>query len=955
MSLAAFSQEVSSVLPASRRIDDYLNRVAFATDASCYQLIPQLVLRIESTDELIDVLKLAVDHVVPLTFRAAGTSLSGQAISDSVLIILGATWDKLSVKDKGRELALGPGVVGGDANRALKPYGRKIGPDPASINTAKIGGIAANNASGMCCGTRDNAYHTLRSMKLVLANGSFLDTACEESIKRFRTDNAALLATLFELHHDLIKNDSLCDKLRYKYRIKNTTGYGLNALLDFEDPVDILQHLMIGSEGTLGFIAEISLATIPDYEHTAAALWLFKSATEAARAVEMLRAHCVEAAELMDHHCLFSVRDLLPASCRPLIYAGTNEEITGLLIDVRGETEQRLAQKLAQLPSDCKGLLNSPTFSSDPSTYAELWRMRKSILPIIGAGRPVGTTVIIEDVAVPLESLSVAVGELQQLFKRCGYDDAVIFGHALAGNLHIVFTQNFSLKKGVDRYKYLMQSLADLVVGKYQGSMKAEHGTGRNMAPFVRQEWGDDAYGMMSKIKAAFDPAGILNPNVILSDDPEIHLKNLKSLPNTNPLIDRCIECGFCEPTCPSKNLTLSPRQRISVQRQIIRLRDSVAIEDKAALKKLNKDYQYAGIDTCAACGLCSISCPVGINTGDLTRALRAKQNARYSGLARAVVRRIRGLSQLVRPTLHVVSMLAKALGPDRLYRLSRWLNKRSLRVLPLWLPALSIDQRNRPPELIFTVEVSSDPQNRLFIYFPACPNRMMTDALVEGEPLLGMVITDLAKQAGLELLIAPNSENYCCGMTLSSKGFLDLAEESAERYFKHLDLTYPDRSLVIVTDASPCASALKAHQVSGRQVLDVIEFAHDFLLPTLPLKPLNETVMLHVTCSTQVARNAKKMVRIAEACASEVVCPSSVSCCGFAGDKGLFFPELNASALEKLADEVPENCSKGYSSSRTCELGLTHHAGIPYEHLVYLIERAFSNSMCSRSANKAC
>ncbi len=200
-------------------------------------------------------------------------------------------------------------MIGAIANRRLARFGRKIGPDPASIDAAMIGGIAANNASGMCCGTAQNSYHTLVGLRVVLADGTVLDTRDAASRAAFadrdgRTSCAGLDALLARARRD---DAALAARIRHKFRMKNTTGYSLNALVDFDDPLDILAHLMIGSEGTLGFISEISYRTVPEYADKASALILFDELETACRAVTALKSTPVAAVELADRAALRSV------------------------------------------------------------------------------------------------------------------------------------------------------------------------------------------------------------------------------------------------------------------------------------------------------------------------------------------------------------------------------------------------------------------------------------------------------------------------------------------------------------------------------------------------------------------------------------------------------------------------------------------------------------------------
>jgi len=310
MSLPAdFLTGARRLIPPERLFDDPLSTLAFGTDASFYRLIPKLVVRVESEAEVVRLLHLATRHKVPVTFRAAGTSLSGQAISDSVLIVLGDYWNGREIRDGGNQIRLQPGVIGAQANAVLAPLGRKIGPDPASINACKIGGIVANNASGMCCGTAQNSYQTLAGMRLVLADGTVLDSEDERGVAAFRQSHGALLEQLAELGRETRANTALAERIRHKYRLKNTTGLSLNALVDFDDPLDILTHLMVGSEGTLGFISSVTYNTVPEYPHKASALIVFPDVDTCCRAVPVLKQQPVAAVELLDRRSLRSVQD----------------------------------------------------------------------------------------------------------------------------------------------------------------------------------------------------------------------------------------------------------------------------------------------------------------------------------------------------------------------------------------------------------------------------------------------------------------------------------------------------------------------------------------------------------------------------------------------------------------------------------------------------------------------
>lgn len=925
---AAFLRDAERLIPAERRFDDPTSTLAFGTDASFYRLIPKLVVRVESEDEVVGLIKLAQRERVPITFRAAGTSLSGQAISDSVLIVLGDNWNGREVRGQGEQIRLQPGVIGAQANAWLAPFGRKIGPDPASINACKIGGIVANNASGMCCGTAQNTYHTLAGLRLVLADGTCLDSEDPASVAAFQNSHAPLLDALARLGRETRANTALAERIRHKYRLKNTTGLSLNALVDFDQPLDILQHLLVGSEGTLGFISAVTYDTVPDHPHKASALLVFPSVESCCRAVPILKRQPVSAVELLDRRSLRSVQDM---AGMPVWVKGLSANACALLIESRAASQTLLHEQVHQVMASIAEfpLEQQVDFSEDPVVYNQLWKIRKDTFPAVGAVRQTGTTVIIEDVTFPVEQLAEGVNRLIQLFDQHRYDEAIIFGHALEGNLHFVFTQGFNSAEEVARYQAFMDDVAQLVAVEFGGSLKAEHGTGRNMAPFVALEWGQDAYQLMWQLKRLLDPNGILNPDVVLSEDPAIHLKHLKPLPAADAIVDKCIECGFCEPVCPSKGLTLSPRQRIVMWRDIqARERDG---QDTRALRDT---FQYQGMDTCAATGLCAQRCPVGINTGELVKKLRA-QAAKHGKAADWLAEHFKTAMGGARLSLTAANTARKLLGAPRLNRLSAGLSKTSKGRMPRWTPAMP-----QPVRPVRVGEASNDPRPRV-VYLAACVSKVMGPAYADREQSSLLDKTrSLLEKAGYQVVFPDNAESLCCGQPFASKGYPEQAEHKRQELINALLHASRGGLDPIYCDTSPCTLRLVQDLGDTRlDLYDPVRFIRTHLVDRLTFTPQDEPVAVHVTCSTQHLGESQALIDLARRCSTQVVIPEGIHCCGFAGDKGFTTPELNAHALRSLKDAV-QYCGEGISTSRTCEIGLSTHSGIDYHGLVYLVDR---------------
>ncbi|ATE59733.1 FAD-binding and (Fe-S)-binding domain-containing protein [Thauera sinica] len=916
--MSALIEALRRRLPAGRVITDELRRLAYGTDGSFYRLIPEVVAVVDDEDEVRDVVGLARQFRRPVTFRAAGTSLCGQAVTDGVLVLLGEGLASCRIAADGATVEVGPAIVGAEVNRRLAPLGRKIGPDPASINAAKIGGIAANNSSGMCCGTAQNSYNTLAAIRVLFADGSLLDTGDEASVAEFRDSRAALLERLAALAAEVRADTELAARIRSKYKIKNTTGYSLNALVDFDDPVDILAHLMIGSEGTLGFISLVTYRTVPEYAHKASALVFFPDMESACRAVAGLKAGPVDAVELLDRASLRAVAD--KPGMPPLLLT-LADGATALLIETRAPSAPGLGERVAAVLAELANhpLLEPPAFTTDPAEIDRLWHVRKGTFPAVGAVRKPGTTVIIEDVAVAVPDLAACCLDLQRLFAKHGYHEAIIFGHALEGNVHFVFTQDFGIESEVARYAAFMDEVCALLVEKYDGSLKAEHGTGRNMAPFVELEWGARAYALMKEIKRLFDPEDLLNPGVVINDDARAHLRHLKPMPAAGALyapVDRCIECGFCEPQCPSHGLTLSPRQRIVGWRELARR--EAAGEDAG---ELGRDYLYMGLDTCATCGLCATACPVGIETGALTRAVRGEKLSTVARKLGQVAANHFGATQaLARTALKAGHVAESVVGTQLLARLTGGAWKAGM-------------PRPQPPGRVSARAGAGDK----VVYFPTCAGRIF--GADTPEAALSATVIRVLERAGYAPVVPEGVDALCCGQSFVSKGMAEDADRKSAELEAVLRRASEDGRHPIVLDASACSLRMKTFLAERLPVYDLVEFAHDALLPRLMLAKKAGPVLIHLNCSARRMGFEDKLTKLARACADEVTLPAQVKCCGFGGDRGFVVPELNAHALRKLHAEVPAGCCGGYSSNQTCEIGLTAATGLPYRSIVHLLD----------------
>lgn len=924
-----FAKEANEICKG-RVYTDHLRRYAYGVDASCYSYLPKVVVKAEDEREVRRLIRLCQQCGTPFTFRAAGSSLSGQCSSEDVLIVCNDGFKKMEVIDDGKALKCECGVIGSDANDLLKPYNRKIGPDPATLATALVGGILNNNSSGMCCGTAQNSYKTIRSIRVVLLDGSILDTSDQKSIDQFLKEKPQMVEDILQLRKDILADEELTHLIHHKYKIKNTTGYGLNSLVDFEDIIDIINHLFIGSEGTLGFVSEIVYNTVEDVPYKGCGLMFFKTLNDASLAVVALAnmgRDKVVAAEMMDYQSLKAVQalDNVPNFVREV-----PEGTSAILFQTESYSKETVDENLAFIKDKLKDIPTAipSLYSQDPKEYDSWWAIRKGILPIVGGQRRKGTTVITEDVCFQIEDFTKGIEMLTELFHKYDFvDGGVIFGHALSGNVHFNITPDFSDPKDTKNFGDLVKEMSERVSG-FGGSLKAEHGTGRMVAPFIEMEWGRKAYEINRRIKAIFDPERILNPDVIITDDPDVYKKNLKAQCVIDDTFTICMECGFCEKHCPSRNLTLTPRQRIALLRETKRLENEGNFTLAAELKK---GYEYFGVDTCAACSMCKGLCPLSIDTAQIALSMR-RIDPPAPELAKKIYDNFPTTLQMARAGVSLEGIAGSIVTQKAISKITEGLH--GVTGITPYIP------KTTPKANRYRLRSRIKPTNfEKVVYFSTCANRAFKpNQGYDDERSLQQVVESLCNKAHIDIIYPQHIENLCCG--LSFENYDDVHERAVKDLHDALMQASQNGKYPIVIDHSACFNHAFKH-MPDLEINDISEFLCKYVVPHLDIEKCDERVIVHKQCKIKSLNKSQYIEDLARLCTDHVFNIKSFACDGFAGQKGFFTPELNKCATKDLAAEIAEyGATLGVSSSSTCEIGLGESGGIPFVGVAFLLDR---------------
>lgn len=905
---------LSAFLPESCIHDDLITRLAYTRDASMYRLIPEAVVRPKDEQEVRSLLEYARSSSTPITFRTAGTSLSGQSITTGIIAEVLYDWQKFKILDDGDAIWCQPGVNGAVANKILAPYQRRIGPDPASINAARIGGIVSNNSSGMVCGTEFNAYHTLKDVEFILPNGNGYDTSKPGERENFLQNELDLATGLLNIKTEIESNSSWVRKIREKYRIKNTIGYSMNSFLDYKHPLDIFSHLLVGGEGTLAFIANVTLKTIPDPPEKGTGLLLFNSPESAAKCVPFFKSMGASAIEFLDDESLRTAQHFENPPYDP---NSVEDDVTGLLIEYQDDSQNEIDRLIKESKefSQKESSVISMKLVTDQQERETIWKIRKGLYPTLGSLRKTGTSIITEDIAVDAVNLAQAIRGLKNIFQKREFQDGVIFGHAKDGNLHFITSVDLDDKIGVRNYEGMMRDLSDMTLTQFNGSLKAEHGTGRNMAAFVETEWGGPLYEIMWKVKSLTDPFNIMNPDVLLSRNKQIHMNDLKPMPTVHDEVDKCIECGFCERICPSRGLTLTPRQRIAVMRE-----SKLQTIPKSDIDKFN----YAVNETCATDGLCELECPVNINTGTMVKSLRHDPNSKFV-IVKFLENNFRIAVSFIRFGLRIGQFFDKIFGSTFLWKFTRSINSIFKTTLPSWPKyGIKIAKTFSP--------VSSPSAQPDYIVFPSCASRVL--AADETGTSASEYLAKIATNADIKIKYLDDSSELCCGMAFDSQGHKSIGDDMRIKLMNRLRNESEMGRIPIVLDMSPCTQFVQ-QELSDLTILDSAQFI-ERIKDRLEIEQSAEPIFVHPVCSSQKMGTTHDLMNLANMCSKSVETTLEPFCCGTGGDRSIRFPELPQNAVDQLMDKIIS--TKGVSSSRTCELGLQESTGIAFSSIEALV-----------------
>lgn len=903
----AMEQALRAVVRGGVRMDRSV-RGAYATDASIYQFMPLAVIEPLDREDLIAAIRCCAQHGWSMLPRGGGTSLVGQSVGHSVVIDASRHCRKvLDLNIEERWVRVQPGLVRDELNRYLAPHGLHFAPDPATTNRATIGGMIANNSSGMRSIRYGMTMDHLLEVELALASGEVvtLGPVTADDLEGSPTDRAAVIRQTFRRLIDRERDEILA---RYPRVARRAGGYPLDA---FAGPLPWnMAKLIAGSEGTLGFILSATLNLEPVPRYSGLCLAHFASTGAGLRAVKPIVDLGPSSVEWMDGLIIQQARNhpLTQATCRMI--EGAPSAL--LVVEAQSDDATEVREKLQAIQSMLltTGRCYAAPVMDDAKAVAEVWVMRESALGLMttveGPRKP---TPYIEDAAVPLEVLPDYVESVLAVCAR--YDQPVsLFAHAGAGLLHIRPMHDLRDPVDLDQFRRIQDEVFELVL-KYGGSWSGEHGDGIVRGGFNRRFFGDRIFHTFEEVKALFDPDGLMNPGKIVNVPPRD--QNLRvtqrqaSVPVTTAYdwtkegglaraAAQCTGIGACRKVrsgvmCPSFMATRDELHSTRGRANVLRL----ALSGDLGPDALTDSQTLDVFDLCLSCKGCRSECPNKVDVGKMKAELQHQYYRKHRRPWRAHL--------FARP-----GELGRWHAGPQSALVNAALGSRAVRALMEWV--LGLDARRRLPRYA-SLTLSAWFKNR-----PAASGRpvvLFNDVYMEYyQPEIGQAAVRVLEAAGYSVTLTDPLDSQRPALSL---GMLSRAKRRGKELVKKLE-PYVDQGWPIVVVEPSCVTALTQDlpdllsDASTRRVAARVRLIDNFLVDAMDngeakwpeLSGAGQQVFFHPHCHQCAIDNGRgaatllKMVRDAE------IVVSQAGCCGMAGAFG--YEKKHYDISKKIAED---------------------------------------------------
>ncbi|MDO8356895.1 MAG: FAD-binding and (Fe-S)-binding domain-containing protein [Nitrospirota bacterium] len=770
----AIASDLRAAIGIDKVKDDYSTLTAYAVDASIYRMTPKAVVLVESEEDIAATVAYAVSRGIPLTPRAAGTNLTGSAIGAGIILDVSRLNRVLELNREERWARVQPGIVLAELNKKLARDGLLFGPDPSSGDMCKLGGMLANNSSGPHTLRYGAVKDNVEALRVCLQSGEWLDA------KSYGLDDPRC-SQLLETHrplHDLkllLQDNAALIAQKRPTVSKNSCGYNLFGLADglAQGRFD-LPKLFVGSEGTLGLFSEATIKLVEKPRSTLTALIHFHRLEDVGDAVPKLLELHPSALEVMDANTLNLIgraKHGIPADAAATLLVELDADEAG--IDLREQAER--------MTGICRSyrLASDPVIAFNPEQRDQLWKARKALYPTLYRFDPKKKPInFVDDVVVPAERISELIRYLEEFFVG-QHVPVAIFGHIGNGNAHIIPLLDVNDQGDFDKMVQGYHEIHQTVLSRFGGSICGEHGDGRVRAEYVKTMFGPELYDLFVKVKQSFDPAGMLNPGIKISDRPFTdHIDYVR-------LSKSCATCAKCNAVCPVYDVFQSEDMSSRGWFEIV----------------TDKNYSYLNskrvVEACLNCKSCRTACPAGVDVSQLILDRRAENPNKMAGL----IFRFHARTAIFERFLKFLAVCQPIW--DR--PLMRWLLDlvtkpfmhflaETARLSPkLVIPRLAKRQlRDRYPELI---PRAGQPARSPVAYFHGCAANYFDDGV-------GDAVIAVLRKHGVEPDLPPQR---CSGTPIETYGHRALAKEGAR-----VNLASMAGYETVVTGCASCTLMLK-------------------------------------------------------------------------------------------------------------------------------------------------